>query len=384
MSFPVTYLLDQLAPSETFIRRELEQLRRRNWPVFTRLLKGGIGPLKHSLKSCPEGFRLRFIKAACWRVSEEILRSPIAALRILKRLPQAAYLAKKTVDTESQLIHAHFAGITADLAAIVARTLGLPWTCSVHAHDVFMASPASLARRLHTAKRITACSQRAVQKLIDSGVPAERVVLIRHGLPINDFAFDIIQPDEVIFAAGRLEPKKGIDTLVRACAVLQTRKVPFTCVIAGSGSQMKALKKLTEKLELENSVYFIGWQSQEETRSHLMDASVLAVPSRCTLHGDSDGIPNILVEALALGTPVVTTTASAANEVVVDSVNGLLVQPDNPELLANALASLLASKELRIRLARSGRLTAEQFFDSSKNIQQLETFFTQAVEPAAP
>jgi len=384
MVFPITYLLDQLAPSETFIRRELEQLRRRSWPLFTRLLKGGIGPLKFSLASCPEGFRCRFYKAAGSRVFEELFRSPGSALRIVKRLPQAAYLARKVVDTDSQLIHAHFAGITADLAAVVARALGLPWTCSVHACDVFAASPQSLFRRLHTANRITACSQRGVKKLIDCGLPADKVVLIHHGLPINDFPFDTIQPDEVIFAAARLEPKKGIDTLIRACALLRKQNVKFTCVIAGSGALTAPLKRLTEKLELGNSVVFIGWQSQEETRSHLMDASVLAVPSRCTRHGDSDGIPNILVEALALGTPVVTTTASSANEVIVDSVNGLLVPPDDPERLAGALAAMLASKEMRIRFAKNGRKTAEEFFDSSKNIQQLEEFFTQAITPAAP
>jgi len=379
MSFPITYLLDQLAPSETFVRRELEQLRRRNWAIYTRLLKGGIGPLKYALLSCPEGFRWRFFKASCARISQELFRSPLTAFRILKHLPQTADLMKKVVDTESQLIHAHFAGITADLAAIAADTLGLPWTCSVHAHDVFTAAPQTLFRRLHTARGIAACSQRAAQAVIDCGVPKSSITLIHHGLPLNDFPFDTIQPDGVIFTAGRLERKKGNDTLIRACEILQKRSVSFTCVIAGSGSLFKKLKRLTEKLELEKAVVFIGWQSQEETRSYLMDASVLAVASRCTRDGDCDGIPNILVEALALGTPIVTTTASAANEVLVDAVSGLLVPPDDPEKLADALAQALASKELRIRMAKEGRQVAEKFFDGSKNIQQLEAFFEKAI-----
>lgn len=382
MSFPVTYLLDQMAPSETFIRRELEQLRRRNWPIFTRLLKGGIGPLRYSLLSCPEGFRWRFFKASCARISEELFRAPLVAFRILKHLPQSACLAKKVVDTESQLIHAHFAGITADLAAIAAHTLGLPWTCSVHAHDVFTTEPQTLFRRLRTANGITGCSQLAVQAVIDCGIPAGNVTLIHHGLPLNDFSFDTIQPDGVIFTAGRLERKKGNDTLIRACEILQKRNVNFTCVIAGSGSLFKKLKRLTEKLDLKKAVVFIGWQSQEETRSYLMDASVMALPSRRTRDGDSDGIPNILVEALALGTPVVTTTASAAGEVLVNAVSGLLVPPDDPEQLATALAQALGSKELRIRMAKEGRQAAEKFFDGSKNIQQLEAFFEKAITVA--
>jgi glycosyltransferase involved in cell wall biosynthesis len=383
MSFPVTYLLDHLAPSETFIRRELEQLRRRSWPVFTRLLNGGVDPLRYALASCPEGFRWRFAKAAYARISEEFFRAPLTALRMIKHLPQAAYLAKKVVDSDSRLIHSHFAGITADLAAIVSRALGVPWTCSVHAHDVFTTSSPALRRRLRTASRVTACSRRAVGIVAESGYPAEKIDLIHHGLPINEFAFDTIQTDEVIFTAARLEAKKGIDTLIRACAQLRDRNVRFTCVIAGAGPLLGSLKKLVARLELEKSIVFIGWQSQEETRSHLMDASVLALPSRRTRLGDSDGIPNILVEALALGTPIITTTASSANEIILDTVNGLLVPPDDPARLADALATALASKELRIRMAKAGRLTAEQYFDGSKNIQQLEAFFASAVGSTA-
>ena len=354
MPFPVTYLLDQLAPSETFIRRELDQLRCRDWPVVTQLLKGGDAPLKHALLSCPKGFRMRFFKAACVRIAEEFFRAPGTACRILKRLPQAADLAKKVAANGSQLVHAHYAGITADLASIVARTLGLPWTCSVHAHDVFTVSPHAINRRLRTAKGVTACSERAAKAVADSGIPASKVALIHHGVPLSDFRFCTCQPSGVI----------------------------FTGVIAGSGAMLDELKHLTESFNLGKSVVFVGWQSQDETRSHLKDAAVLALPSRRMPDGDSDGIANILVEALALGTPVVTTTASSASEVIEDSANGLLVPPDDPVRLADALATALGSKELRIRLAQAGRKTAEAFFDGAQNIQQLEAFFSKAVTGA--
>jgi len=382
MPFPITYLLDQPAPSETFIRRELEQLRRRNWPVFTRFLKGGHDPLKHAVLSCPEGFRWRFFKAISRRIIEEIPRSPTLAARILKRLPQAAYLVKKTSDADCRLLHAQFAGLTADLVAIAARTLGLPWTCAVHAQDVFTAKPGVLYRRLRTAARIVACSQQAAESVSAAGIPKEKVVVIRHGLPLNDFAFDTIQPDGLVLFVGRLEPKKGIDLLLQACSLLLKRGLHFTCVIAGDGPSLNDLKQLSNKLELTDTVVFIGWQSQEETRSHIMDASVLVLPSRRLGNGDRDGIANVLVEAMALGTPVLTTTASAAPEVITDQVNGLLVPPDDPVVLADALAKALTSKELLLRLAKAGRLTVEKHFDGSKNIEDLETFFKQAVTPS--
>jgi len=106
---------------------------------------------------------------------------------------------------------------------------------------------------------------------------------------------------------------------------------------------------------------------------------VLAVPSRQTPQGDRDGLSNVLVEALALGTPVVTTGAGAAEEVIASGTNGILVQPDDPHELARALEALLASSDLRARLAREARRTAEQLFDGIETTRQLEAFFTQVV-----
>lgn len=383
MPFPVTYLLDQLAPSETFIQRELEQLRRRNWPVFTRLLKDGAEQLKFSWPSCPASYRWRFFKAASARILEELPHAPATALRIVRRLPQVAHLIKKTADSDSRLIHAQFAGITADLASIAARALGRPWTCAVHAHDVFTASPKALFRRLRTAAGIVACSRQAADAVLAAGIGPDKVAVIHHGLPLNDFAFDTIQPDETLFTACRLEHKKGLDTLLQACGLLLKRGLRFTCVIAGTGPDLDALKELQGKLGLAQTVFFVGWQSQEETRSRMMDASVLVLPSRRARNGDRDGIANILIEAMALGTPVVTTTAGAAGEVITDHLNGLLVPPDDPAALADALAQALTSKELLIRLAKAARLTVEEHFDGSKNIHRLEDFFTRAAGQTA-
>lgn len=379
MPFPVTYLMDQPSPSETFVRRELEQLGDKNWPVFTRFLKGGSEALTFSLRSCPPALSWRFFRAASDRLSQEFTRSPVTACRILKRLPQVAHLIRTLAESDSQLIHAHFAGITADLAAIAARTLDLPWSCSVHAHDVFTCPPKLLSRRLRTATGITACSQQAADAVTGAGIPRERVTVIHHGLPLDDYPFVPGRPDDRIFFAGRLEPKKGLDSLLHACALLMNRGRRLTCVIAGAGSCLEDLKQLTEKLGLSQSVDFVGWQSQAETRALLLGATLLALPSRRLNDGDRDGIPNILLEALALGTPVVTTSASAASEVIADSANGLLVPPDDPTGLANALDAALSAKDLLGRIAKAGRMTAEELFDGSKNIAQLEAFFRRAV-----
>ncbi|MDA3926509.1 MAG: glycosyltransferase [Kiritimatiellae bacterium] len=378
MQFAVTYLIDQMAPSETFIRRELDQLRRRDWPIYTRLLKGGQNPLHYALFSCPEGFRMQFAKAALARILEEIFRCPIVALRIIKRLPQTAYLIKKMVDTDTRLIHSQFSGITADLAAIAAKTLGINWTCSVHAYDIYC-TPASITRRrLRTASGISACSQSVADATAAVGVPLERIHLIHHGLPLNDFHINTIQLDEFIFTACRLTEKKGIDTLLQAYSLLKDRGIEIPCIIAGTGPDFTKLKRMSVKLNLNDRVFFKGWQSQEETRSHIKNSILTVLPSRRTKNGDRDGIANILVEALALGAPVITTTAGAAPEVIQSEQNGILIEPDDHLALADAIERVIKSKPLRNKLIKEGRKTAESIFDGAENIHQLEKLFKSA------
>ena len=379
MPFPIAYLIDRPAPSETYIRREIDQLRRNGWPVSDCTLVGGEQPLSPRVANCPADRRMPFVCASFSRLCEELPRSPASACRMLKRLPQAATFARRASECGAALLHAHFAGITADIVAVAAEALDLPWTCSVHARDVFTSSPRALFRRLRSARGVAACSAKAADAVARCGYPADNIALIHHGLPLDEYPFGARRSDGAIIAAARLEPKKGIDTLVQACAVLSGQGVPFRCVIAGDGSQREPLSSLVRRLGLEASVSLVGWKSPGELKDLLAEASVLAVPSRRTPQGDSDGIPNVLVEALALGTPVVTTGAGAALEAVAHGQNGLVVAPDRADELAAALARLLTSDELRAQLAAEGRKTAERLFDACETTRQLEAFFARAV-----
>ncbi|MCL1920790.1 MAG: glycosyltransferase family 4 protein [Kiritimatiellaeota bacterium] len=359
MPFPVTVLLDRDAPSETFIRREIDLLRQRGWTLHVRYLTGD-GAIQ-SRAPCSHGMG---------HTASMFPRSPLAALRILKRLPQAAAFAHDLRDTQSRVVWAQFAGVTADIAGIAAAALNLPWLCSVHAHDVFTARRNVLACRLRDARRIIACSQAAADAVLASGVARERVEVIHHGVALPEH---IPHRQEclchTIFSAGRLEPKKGFDVLLRACALLHARNVPFTCRIAGQGSQEAELRRLAEGL----GITFLGWLAPEQVLDEIRAASVVALASRRLPDGDRDGIANILLEALAAGTPVVTTTAGAAAEVIQDNVNGRLVPPDDPAALAAALTDTLASCDTRQRFAAAGRRTIAETFDPDANIRKLET-----------
>ncbi|MBR4172074.1 MAG: glycosyltransferase [Kiritimatiellae bacterium] len=378
--FPLIYLIDRLVPSETFIWREVEQLRRRDWHLYTWTLKGGNSPLPFSYRNSLAGFRWRFFRIASKRIFSELFRNPVSALRILHRLPQAAALVGKTLQDDCRLIHAEFAGITADLAGIAAETIRIPWSCAVHAHDVFTRTPRQIWRRLRTAVRIVACSRQAANCVLEAGYPSEQVDVIHHGLRLNDFCFDSFLRERTFFTACRLSPKKGIDTLLYACRILQDRGQEFSCVIAGDGPLQSQLEQLRNRLGLQETVEFIGWQSQEAIRFRIQEATLLILPSRRTKDGDRDGIANILVESMALGTPVLTTTAGAADELINDEETGFLVPPDDPEKLAERMERVLLQPEALQPLIKKARQTIEERFDGHRNVQALETFFHRCLD----
>ena len=385
MPFPLLHLVDTVAPSETFIRREVEQLRLRGWPVSDVALKGGAGELSRCrAASLPAACRRRFYRAALRRIFEELAPCPVAALRILRRLPQAADLSRRALETDARLIHAQFAGITADLAGIAAYAVGIPWTCSVHAHDVFTCGKAALRRRLRSARAVTACSRGAAEAVAASGYPAARLRVIRHGLALERFPFTEGRPGNELFTACRLEAKKGLDVLLAACAALRDRGCAFRCVIAGEGTLRRELEAQRDRSGLGGVVSFPGWQTEEAVRDRLSRAALAVLPSRRTRDGDRDGIANLLLEAMALGTPVVTTTAGSAGEVLRDGGNGWLVPPEDAGALAAALEGALARPEERNRLAAAARRTVEAEFDGSKNILRLEAFFATCVPCSTP
>lgn len=378
--FPITCLLDQPAPSETFIRRELDLLRQRGWPLTVRMLKGEPEALPFMWQALPAADRRALLRAAGCRLREEWPRSPMTAARLLRRLPQAASLLYIVRHDGARLLHAQFAGITADLTALAAQAAGLPWSCAVHARDVFAVLPPLLYRRLRSASAVTACSQQAANAVTACGLPPEKVHVIHHGLPLPNFPFDPKRNGLTLFTACRLEAKKGIDTLLHACAILARRGTHFTCVIAGSGPFERDLHALARRLSLGAAVTFTGWLPQEEIRARLMAARAVALPSRRAADGDRDGIANILLEAMALGSPVVTTEAGAAGEVIENRRNGLLVPPDDPDALADALDELLRAEDTAHALARAARTTVESRFDAEKNIAALEAFFARTAE----
>jgi len=173
-----------------------------------------------------------------------------------------------------------------------------------------------------------------------------------------------------LLAVGRMVPKKGFDVLLAACALLK-RRLAFRCIIVGSGPQYRTLRRHARTLGLDDNVTFLGWQSYSAMPRLYRASDVLVVPSVEGLDGDRDGLPNVVTESLACGTPVVASDFAGLPEAIWHEETGLLVAPGDPLALAAAVERMLRDPELRTHVAEQGRALAEARFDGRSNVRRV-------------
>jgi glycosyltransferase involved in cell wall biosynthesis len=307
-----------------------------------------------------------------------------------KELLQAVALADE-VDRagDVETLHAHFAHGTTTVTWLAATICGLPFSFTGHAKDVYRPSlnPAGLlARKLRAATFVATCTRANVEHLRQLA-PGAQVHLVYHGLN-PDFAqlleadsrdraaasggaTGVAEPLRVV-SVGRQVPKKGFDVLLRATALLRDRGVPVAVVLVGeTGDATPVIQGLLDELDLRDVVEVRGPCGQAELLGLYREATVFALACRVADDGDRDGIPNVLVEAMAAGLPVVTTAVSGIPELVHDGRNGLLVPPDEPEALARAIIRVADDGALQERLAREGPETVTRDFDALANARRM-------------
>jgi glycosyltransferase involved in cell wall biosynthesis len=287
-------------------------------------------------------------------------------------------------------LHAHFAHGTTTVTWLASTITGLPFSFTGHAKDIWTRdlNPAGLLRRkMDAASFVVTCTEanRAHLTSFGSSTP---VHVVYHGLnadyePLVAAAARRVEPARVrLLAVGRLVRKKGLDTFVDACAVLRDRGVDFEAVIVGeSGDHEQEVRARVAATGLGARVTFLGPLTQTGLFAQYQQASVFALPCRILEDGDRDGIPNVLMEAMACGLPVVTTGVSGITELVRDGVNGLIVEPDRPIDLADSLHRLIKDPELARHLAERGRRTVSERFDAATAAARMASLLTVTSPP---
>jgi glycosyltransferase involved in cell wall biosynthesis len=318
-------------------------------------------------------------------------RTPLSGPRkiYIKELLQAIALADRLLDArEVRHLHAHFAHGTTTVTWLAAQITGLQFSFTGHARDIYapQLNPHGwLRRKLLAARFVVTCTEANVRHL-EGIAPEARIHLVYHGLSA-DFARLLADTDGAptsngklhVLGVGRLVAKKGFDTLVDACAILRERGVPFDALIVGQDDKHgEEIRGRVAELGLETRVRLPGAMGPPDLLEQYRRASALCMPCRL-LPDDRDGIPNVLVEAMAAGTPVVATAVSGIPELVAHEVNGLLVEPEDPEALADALVRIHGDAEMARKLSRAGRQTVARRFDGERSARELASLFREAV-----
>lgn len=287
---------------------------------------------------------------------------------------KAAFISERCEDLGIAHLHAHFGSDAATVACLAARRLQGTYSYTAHARDIYHtyvspgADAAMRCAKLREATFTVTVSDYNARHLA-ALCPGARIERLYNGIDLS--AFRSVDPAKQtagrLIAVGRLVPKKGFDILVEACGLLRDRGVPFDVSLIGSGPMAEALATRITQLNLNDRVRLEGLRAQEELIEHMGRAKAAVLPCVVTESGDRDGLPTVLLEAMARGLPVVTTTVSGGPEIVEDGVTGRLCAPGDPVALADALESVLADRQAARAMGLAGRARAERLFDLKTN-----------------
>ena len=385
--------------SETFIAQEIAALERRGLDILIVSLRHPTDARRHPVHE--------EIRAALLYLPEYLLLEPLRVIRAwirqrknsryeevkklwlrdlardptpnrMRRFGQALVLAAE-LPGDVRRLHAHFLHTPASVARYAALLLGMPWTGSAHAKDIWTTPEWEKREKLASCEWLVTCTA-ANHAHLSALAPPQRVELVYHGLDFSRFPFveksasgndaELV----VILSVGRLVEKKGTDVLLEALARLPA-DLPWRLVHVGGGPLKEKLERRARQLGIAERIQWRGARTQLELLAEYRAADLFALASRVARDGDRDGLPNVLVEAQSQGLACVATNMSGIPELIDDGVTGLLVEPEAPQKLAQALEMLIRDPARRRALGEAGRRRVQERFAMDGNITRLARRF---------
>jgi glycosyltransferase involved in cell wall biosynthesis len=304
-------------------------------------------------------------------------------LKGAKEMLTAASLAPACRKHGTQLIHVHFASRSLTAGILLGRLIDAPVSCTAHAFDLWLRSPASLRYRLKHCIFIATISRfnlEFVREKLGAEI-ADRCRVVHCGIDTAEFtpAGRSVVPGRILLVS-RLKEQKGHRVLVEACGILAQRGVGFECLLIGLGPERNRIESQINALGLQERVQLLGAVANDQLKPYLASSAVFALPAVVAADGDQDGIPVALMEAMACGLPVVSTPVSGIPELLRDGEAGRLVPPGDAVSLADALEELLNDPASVERLGRSGRQAVVEEFDIGVTSRRLRMLFADALQ----
>ena len=380
----VAYLFERF-PSfgQTFCYREVAELRRQGADI-------SVFSIRRPTGEPAQDWDADLVANVCYLPDEAQLvkevdhrtQLPEIAVRALKewdrrpdflRLYQAAYIGTRLQEAGIRRLHAHFAGMAARTAYWIKKFFGVEFSLTVHANDIFAPRDfeISLTNLFEAASSIVTVSDFAVAQL-QQKFPrnAAKFHRVYNGLDVEHFPRATFASEiPLIISIGRLIEKKGFADLIAACGQLPR---DFRCEIIGEGPLEESLRSQIRELGLENRVRLIGPATQQEIAARLAEANVFALPCLIARDGDMDNLPTVIMEAMAAGLPVVSTSIAGIPEMVQPDFNGELVPPGDARQLAKAIDSFLSNRNRAREFGNRGRELAARKFSLAENVRQLQ------------
>lgn len=351
----------------------LEGLARPEAPI-THLGTAALGALLRELSRLRQGWGpeagpfLRQVLLRRWRSLETAGEACWAALA-------APYLARRFLEAGISHIHAPWANGPATAAWVASHLSGIPFSFCGHAHDIYPPDGA-LGEKISAAAMVRVISEinhRYLEGLFPGA--AEKMVTIRYGVPLTPAPAPPRSDGRPyqLLAIGRFVEKKGFPVLLAACRLLRDQGLDFQLTLAGDGPQRTQLVKLVQEYDLSQRITLPGFVPHREVPALLHRSDLFVMPCIVAPHGDRDGIPLVLLEAMAHEVAVVSTSVSGVPEAVHPGETGWLTPPDDPQALAAAMAEALENPRERQRRAGLAREMVSREFDSVKNYGRLKT-----------
>jgi colanic acid/amylovoran biosynthesis glycosyltransferase len=314
---------------------------------------------------------LSYLKAAGFMVSHQLSKRLVILSAHYARLVRALKIDH---------LHATFGTTPATIAMLTSWLSGVPYSFTCHAYDIFLPNPL-LELKLKHARFMTTISQFNKRYIAEHyrETDANKIQVVYLGIDLQHWQVRERQNHNKqapnIVCVARLDTFKGHIYLVRACQLLKQRGVSFKCLLIGDGDLRSVIEAEIARLEVKDVVEITGSLTADEVQAHLREAVVFVLPSIVDELNKRDGIPVALMEAMAMGLPVISTEVSGIPELVANRQSGLLVQEKNAEALADAIAEILHDEGLRKSIRIAARAKVEEAFDLQRSAAQMIRLF---------
>lgn len=378
-------------PTETFVFQEVVDLRRMGLPleVFT-LFEGSTRNLSSAMRAASADVHRMGLRAAprsvgalgyWWRRKPEVVRELLRALgrqrwghleksgENILALLASFDLARRLEASGIEHVHAPWAGGAATAAWAASKLTGIPFTFTGRAWDIYPPD-GLMEEKLRDAILVrseTAAGARHLSAL--TGGESDKIHVTYNGLSLRPAgqAAVAMEPPYQLLAVGRFVRKKGFPDLLRAAGILAEQGVDFRLTLAGDGTLRRSLEALAARLGIADRVGFPGFVPHDRVGELFLRSDVFVMPSVVAPSGNRDGLPTVILEALAHGVPVVATAVSGIPEILEDGVTGFLVPERDPGALADAIRRMLADRAAALAMGKRGQARVAEHFDSERN-----------------